>query len=129
MFFVFFPPSNATNTAAVCSYGTPSVEACDLMHVPFPSQCRLSLLSAKSFNGALCNFMHTFLAWKNRLSVFLVSCREMFVFFFKKSPICFFLPLKNYMIPLKQVLSPQEMEAIFVNLEVSNQSSREDRVY
>uniref|UniRef100_A0AAQ6A6I2 Vav 2 guanine nucleotide exchange factor n=1 Tax=Amphiprion ocellaris TaxID=80972 RepID=A0AAQ6A6I2_AMPOC len=27
---------------------------------------------------------------------------------------------KNYMIPLKQVLSPQDMEAIFVNLEVSN---------
>ncbi|KAG5272837.1 hypothetical protein AALO_G00169850 [Alosa alosa] len=26
---------------------------------------------------------------------------------------------KNYMIPLKQVLSPQDMEAIFVNLEVS----------
>uniref|UniRef100_A0A8D3D946 Vav 2 guanine nucleotide exchange factor n=1 Tax=Scophthalmus maximus TaxID=52904 RepID=A0A8D3D946_SCOMX len=27
---------------------------------------------------------------------------------------------KNYMIPLKQVLSPQDMEAIFVNLEVFN---------
>uniref|UniRef100_A0A7N5ZX23 Vav 2 guanine nucleotide exchange factor n=1 Tax=Anabas testudineus TaxID=64144 RepID=A0A7N5ZX23_ANATE len=32
---------------------------------------------------------------------------------------------KNYMIPLKQVLSPQEMDAIFVNLEVSNCSSKD----
>lgn len=36
---------------------------------------------------------------------------------------------KNYMVPLKQVLSPQEMEAIFVNLEVSNCSSQESEVY
>lgn len=33
------------------------------------------------------------------------------------------------MIPLKQVLSPQDMEAIFVNLEVSNRSSKEHDVY
>uniref|UniRef100_A0AAX7TH99 Vav 2 guanine nucleotide exchange factor n=1 Tax=Astatotilapia calliptera TaxID=8154 RepID=A0AAX7TH99_ASTCA len=32
---------------------------------------------------------------------------------------------KNYMIPLRQVLSPQDMEAIFVNLEVSNHSTRQ----
>lgn len=37
--------------------------------------------------------------------------------------------LKNYMIPLKQVLSPQEMDAIFVNLEVSNCSSKDGEVY
>uniref|UniRef100_A0A4W6BVH3 Vav guanine nucleotide exchange factor 2 n=1 Tax=Lates calcarifer TaxID=8187 RepID=A0A4W6BVH3_LATCA len=36
---------------------------------------------------------------------------------------------KNYMIPLKQVLSPQDMEAIFVNLEVSNRSSKENDFY
>uniref|UniRef100_A0A8C9XWZ9 Vav guanine nucleotide exchange factor 2 n=1 Tax=Sander lucioperca TaxID=283035 RepID=A0A8C9XWZ9_SANLU len=36
---------------------------------------------------------------------------------------------KNYMIPLKQVLSPQDMEAIFVNLEVSNRPSEENNVY
>lgn len=33
------------------------------------------------------------------------------------------------MIPLKQVLSPQDMEAIFVNLEVRNCSSRVNAVY
>uniref|UniRef100_A0A7N9B1Z8 Vav guanine nucleotide exchange factor 2 n=1 Tax=Mastacembelus armatus TaxID=205130 RepID=A0A7N9B1Z8_9TELE len=35
---------------------------------------------------------------------------------------------KNYMIPLKQVLSPQEMEAIFVNLEVSNHLSNSTEI-
>ena len=33
------------------------------------------------------------------------------------------------MIPLKQVLSPQDMEAIFVNLEVSSHSHEENNVY
>lgn len=33
------------------------------------------------------------------------------------------------MIPLKQVLSPQDMEAIFVNLEVSSRSPEENDVY
>lgn len=33
------------------------------------------------------------------------------------------------MIPLKQVLSPQDMEAIFVNLEVRNCSSKVNGVY
>lgn len=32
--------------------------------------------------------------------------------------------LQNYMIPLKQVFTPQEMEAIFINLEVRKGSSR-----
>lgn len=35
------------------------------------------------------------------------------------SQLCCFGILQNYMIPLKQVLSPPDMESIFVNLEVS----------
>lgn len=40
-----------------------------------------------------------------------------------------FFTFQNYMIPLKQVLSPQEMEAIFVNLEVRIRRCRHRYVY